>query len=267
MEKTEILIPTCNRVHELSVTLTGLLNQEDDSFDILIADQSNSDELFNNQVIKTIVSLLRKKGHEVRVFKNLPRQGMAQQRQFLLANSQASKVLFLDDDVLLEPFALTIMKEALDKYKCGFVGMGLIGISYSRDERPEEGKVEFWENGVEAETIVPGDERWQRYKLHNAANVLHVQEKMKINRHDPKVYKVAWSGGCVLFDSKKLKDTGGFEFWQELPEKHCGEDVLAQLRVMKKYGGCGILPSGAYHLEVETLIPDRTLNAPQFLKI
>jgi hypothetical protein len=35
---------------------------------------------------------------------------------------------------------------------------------------------------------------------------------------------------------EKLKDVGGFNFWKELPQNHCGEDVLAQLRIMKKYG-------------------------------
>jgi hypothetical protein len=36
---------------------------------------------------------------------------------------------------------------------------------------------------------------------------------------------------------------------------------------MKRFGGCGILPSGAYHQEVETSIKDRNINAPEFLKI
>jgi hypothetical protein len=70
-----------------------------------------------------------------------------------------------------------------------------------------------------------------------------------------------------MYDTEKLLECGGFEFWKDLPEQHCGEDVLAQLRVMKKFGGCGILPSGAYHQEVETSINDRKINAPQFLKI
>jgi hypothetical protein len=30
----------------------------------------------------------------------------------------------------------------------------------------------------------------------------------------------------------KLRDVGGFEFWQELLPNHCGEDVMVQLRVM-----------------------------------
>jgi len=32
------------------------------------------------------------------------------------------------------------------------------------------------------------------------------------------------SGGAILFDVAKLRDGGGFEFWQELPPNHCGEE-------------------------------------------
>lgn len=56
-------------------------------------------------------------------------------------------------------------------------------------------------------------------------------------------------------------ERGGFDFWEALPTNHCGEDVLAQLRVMAKYGGCGMLPSGAYHLELPTTLLDRRINA------
>jgi len=64
-----------------------------------------------------------------------------------------------------------------------------------------------------------------------------------------------------------LREAGGFTFWETLPESHCDEDVLAQLRVMKKYGGYGVLPSGVYHQELETTVLDRKINAPEYLEI
>jgi hypothetical protein len=66
----------------------------------------------------------------------------------------------------------------------------------------------------------------------------------------------------VLFDTEKLRAAGGFDFWNELPQEHCGEDVLVQLRVMQRFGGCGIVPSGAYHLELATTVRVREVNAP-----
>ena len=41
-----------------------------------------------------------------------------------------------------------------------------------------------------------------------------------------------------------------------------GEDVLAQLRVMARRGGCAVMPSEACHQELETTVPDRTVDAP-----
>ncbi len=72
-------------------------------------------------------------------------------------------------------------------------------------------------------------------------------------------------GGCVLYDRMALEAVGGFGFWTRLPPEHCGEDVLAQQRVMELFGGAGILPSGAVHLEVPTTLPDRTAPADALL--
>jgi len=41
--------------------------------------------------------------------------------------------------------------------------------------------------------------------------------------------------------------------------------VLAQQRVMAHYGGAGVLPSGAYHLEAPTTICDRRVDAVHHL--
>src|SRR6185437_9109016 len=80
-------------------------------------------------------------------------------------------------------------------------------------------------------------------------------------------YHVAWIGGCVLYDAVALRESGGFTFWHELPPQHCGEDVLAQLRVMARFGGCGLIPSGAFHQELPTTIPFRDVDAPKALAL
>jgi hypothetical protein len=75
---------------------------------------------------------------------------------------------------------------------------------------------------------------------------------------------VAWVGGCVMYQTACLHSVGGFHFWHDLPPAHCGEDVLAQLRVMARYGGCGLMPSGVYHQELPTTVEDRTCDAPKW---
>jgi hypothetical protein len=43
--------------------------------------------------------------------------------------------------------------------------------------------------------------------------------------------------------------------------------VLVQLRVMKRYGGCGLLPSGAYHQEATTTVTNRSFDIPRELAL
>lgn len=70
---------------------------------------------------------------------------------------------------------------------------------------------------------------------------------------------------CVLFDRAKLLDSGGFDFWRDLPRHHVGEDVVAQTNVLARHGGAGIIPSGAVHLEATTTLPSRDIDAPHVL--
>jgi GT2 family glycosyltransferase len=262
-----VLIPTYQRLKALAVTITTLYYQSEKSFDIVISDQSPRDELNKDNSFQTIKRLLEINGHRVTVLRNLPARGMAQQRQFLLDQSSSPYSLFLDDDLVLDSFVVKNMKQVLRSKNIGFVGCAVIGLSYQNDVRPHQQEIEFWDEEITPEAIIPRSSQWERYRLHNAANPYHVEKKFNATPDKPLLYKVAWVGGCVMYDTEKLREVGGFSFWKDLPEQHCGEDVLAQLRVMKKYGGCGIIPSGVYHQELETTVPDRKINAPEFLEI
>jgi hypothetical protein len=192
---------------------------------------------------------------------------LAEQRQFLLDQATAPRVLFLDDDIILEPDLLERLVRVLDRERCGFVGSAMIGLKYAHVVRPEEESIEFWDGPVEPELVLPGGPHWSRHRLHNACNLLHVQRRLGLSRTNERVYKVAWVAGCVLYDTTKLRQAGGFSFWPELPPVHCGEDVLAELRVMARFGGCGLAPSGAYHQDLPTTVVDRTCDAPWVLPV
>ncbi len=175
--------------------------------------------------------------------------------------------MFLDDDVLCEPDLLARLLRVLCEQCCGFAGAPLVGLSHLDDIRPHQQAIEPWDGPVQPEVVGPADPAWERHRLHSAANAWHVQEQLGATDARPVVYRVAWVGGCVLYDVTKLRDVGGFSFWRELPEQHCGEDVLAQLRVMARYGGCGVLPSGAYHQQLPTMVEDRSCDAPKLLGV
>jgi GT2 family glycosyltransferase len=262
----DVLVPTYNRPAALAVTLAGMVGQDFRDFDIIIADQGEVDVSQVGEV-QAVTNVLRAHGKQVTFHRNLPRQGMAQQRQFLLERAAAPYVLYLDDDVILEPTVFGNLVCAIREAGCGFVGSALIGLTFMDDIRPHEQAIEFWEGQVMPEVVRPGTPAWERHKLHNAANLYHLAQKLNLDPRRPLRYKVAWVGGCVLYDTKKLRAVGGFSFWSELPADHAGEDVLAQLRVMDEYGGCGIIPSGVYHQQIPTTISDREVDAPKYLDI
>ena len=261
----DVLIPTRERPAALAATLATLVGQTHRAFDVTVSDQSDGAPSHAGPEAAAVTRLLQARGHEVHLLCNLPRRGLAQQRQFLLERAQAAMALFLDDDVLLEPDLLERLVHTLQQSGCGFVGSAVIGLGFRDDVRPHQQAIEFWNGPVEPECVVPSSPAWQRHHLHSAANLWHVQRAHLARGGASRLYKVAWVGGCVLYDTAKLRAAGGFGFWKELPAEHCGEDVLAQLRVMARYGGCGLLPSGAYHQELPTTVPHRDIDAPQVL--
>ena len=258
----DILVPTCKRPAELAVTLAGLASQDRPAFRLVVSDQSDGPPAWEHPPAASMLRVLAAQGTAVELHRHLPRRGLAEHRQFALEQARADKVLFLDDDVWLEPGALATMSYALDTLGCGFVGMAPQGLSYLNDRRPEQAaSFSPWQGRVTPERIRPGAEGFQRWPLHSAANLTHLSADLGLKAGQWIPYKVAWLGGCTMFRRQALEDVGGFRFWTRLPAEHCGEDVVAQWRVMEKFGGAGILPSGAVHLESPTTVTDRRVEA------
>jgi glycosyltransferase involved in cell wall biosynthesis len=261
----DILIPTYRRPAALAVTLTSLVAQTCRDFRIVISDQTEDGDPVATGEVQSVLRVLRAHGHAVEIHKHLPRRGMAEQRQFLLDRAQGKYSLFLDDDLILEPYVVERMLVTIQEEDCGFVGSAVIGLSFIDDIRPQEQKIDFWDGPVQPEVIKYDTPQWERWRLHNAANLYHVQQRLGLTPDQQRKYRVAWVGGCVMYNTSKLRELGGYLFWQELPPEHCGEDVLVQLRLMERYGGCGIIPSGVYHQELPTTIVERSVVANSVL--
>lgn len=263
--RVDVLIPTCNRPCALAVTLAGLASQSHRDFRVIVSDQSTEAEACATAEFQALKRYLRVRGIDVQALRHLPRRGMAEQRAFLLAQADSPYCLFLDDDVIVEPDLIARLLGTLRESGCGFVGSALHGLSYQGQRRPDQEHIHFWEGQVLPEKVLPYSAEWQRHHLHSAANLFHVQHELGITAQQTRRYRVAWVGGCVMFDTAMLRACGGFDFWRDLPPDHAGEDVLAQLRVMERFGGCAIIPSGAYHMELPTTLPVRQADAPDVL--
>lgn len=263
MALVDVLIPTCGRKTGLGIVLASLVGQTFQDFNIVISDQTEDEPYLDSPEIRTILATMEWRGHEIRAERHLPRRGMAEQRHFLLDQSRAPYVYFLDDDVLLEPHVLERLVGVLRAEGCGFVGCAAASPFYLHDVRPHQQQIELWDGPVRPEPITPESIPRQRTGPNVAANPLHLEERL--SPHGEVVrYKVAWVGGAsVLYDRQKLLDVGGFSWWDRLPPEHAGEEVLTQFLLLRKYGGCGILPTGTYHLLAPTTIHDRSRNATE----
>lgn len=264
MALVDILIPTYRRKTGLAITLTSLLGQSFTDFDVVVSDQSEDDDTYLDSIeISTLARALRWHGHGVKLLRHLPRRGMAEQRHFLLAQSSAPYAHFLDDDVLLDPPVLERMLRVIQIEQCGFVGCPATGLSYLDDVRPHQQGIELWEGPVTPEPFEPELLPWHRHYVNSAANPLHLEQQL-VKGNAIVRYKVAWVGGAnVLYDRAKLLDVGEFSWWERLPPEHAGEEVVVQFLLIRKYGGCGILPSGTYHLGLPTNVEDRKRNATE----
>ncbi len=259
----DVLIPTVGRTAELATTLAGLAAQTDASFRVVLSDQSETSDVASRPAVAAMVRVLEAQGRPVTLLTHPERRGLAEHRQFLLDRASAPAVLFLDDDVWLEPRSVSRMLDALRTLGCGFVGSAVQGLSYLADRRPHEtAPFEPWDGQVVPEVIRRGSPGFERWSLHNAANLAHVAAGLDVEPGGWMPYHVAWVGACALYDRAALVEVGGFEFWDRLPVGHAGEDVVAQWRVMERFGGAGIVPSGAVHLEAPTTVTDRSVDAP-----
>lgn len=261
----DVLVPTRARASALAVTLAGLLAQ-DVSARLVLADQTPERSVTELPEIASLLSVLRLRGWEVDVLhRPEPGRGVTEQRQHLLDRARAPYVLMLDDDVLLERWVLTHLLDAITTLDCGLVGMAHAAASYLADVRPDElAPFELWTGPVEPERIRKGSPGWERWRLHNAANVQHLGDRLApeaLGERGWAAYKIAWVAGCALFRTESLRAVGGFGFWADLPANLRGEDVVTQLRVLERDGGAGLLPSGAWHLELPTSVVDRSTDA------
>jgi GT2 family glycosyltransferase len=245
-----VLIPTYEREEPLIMTLSGLASQTVTDLQVVVASQGRH-KAQESSVAQAVGRIIEARGGSVEWHHREPR-GIAEQRHFLLGRAKAEPVLFLDDDVYMEPFVIERLLSVLEAERCGFVGAFPTGLTFLNDVRPEQQVFEPWEGPVRPEAFEKDGPGWQRWHLHRAANLYHLAQRLALPPGEFLRYKVAWISACVLYSREKLLEVDGFSFWTQLPRYHKAEDIVVQNLLMRRFGGCGIVPSGTYHAEVET---------------
>jgi hypothetical protein len=235
------------------MVLTGVATQTVRDVHLVLADQSE-EPVEHSPVVRTLLRIIESRGGQIEVHHRTPSKGITEQRQFLLERACTNNLLYLDDDVLMEPNVLELLIQTIEAEQCGFVGAFPAGLSFFGDVRPEQQRIEYWDGPVQPEAVEPDSDRWELWHLHRAANLYHVSSRLPAGEF--RRYKVTWIASCVLYDRNKLNEIGGFSFWPRLPRFHSGEEVLVQNLLMRKWGGCALAPSGTYYAE----LPSTVLN-------
>ena len=251
MSTIDILLPTYNRLSSLIMTLSGLAAQSWRDMRVIIADQGR-EPVRDETVVQTLWRIIEARGGSIEYHHRPPLHGIAEQRDFLLRQARAETILYLDDDVFMEPWVLARLYEVLKQQRCGFVGAFPAGLSFRDDQRPQQQQIEYWQGQVQPEIVELDSAAWERWQLHRAANLYHVA--LNLPPGESRLYKVAWISSCILYERAKVLAVGGFSFWQRLPRYHSGEEVLVQNLLLRLWGGCAIVPSGTYYSQVDTTV-------------
>ncbi len=261
MAAVSVLVPSYERAESLVMTLSGVASQTVTDLQVVVSSQGRH-RAEDSPVARALGRVIEARGGSIEWHHREP-HGITEQRHFLLGRAEAEPVLFLDDDVFMEPWVIKHLLSVLEAEKCGFVGAFPTGLTFLDDVRPDQQVFEPWQGPVQPEVIEKDGPGWERWHLHRAANLYHVARRLDLPRGEFLRYKIAWIASCVLYSREKLLQVGGFSFWTRLPRYHKAEDIVIQNLLMRRFGGCGVVPSGTYYAQVETTTfsPQGTVEA------
>src|SRR5690349_10143762 len=163
----DVLVPTYNRLESLIMTLSGVAAQTLSDLRVVVADQGDVSGR-ESPVVRMLLRVIEARGGRVEWHERSQVHGIAEQRDFLLRQATADAVLYLDDDVFMEPWVVARLLEVLREQHCGFVGAFPAGLSHRDDVRLEQQHIEMWDGPVPPAIVEPDSRQWQRFHLHRA---------------------------------------------------------------------------------------------------
>jgi len=224
-----IIIPTYNRVEELKRTLGGVLRQSHLPLEVLIVDDSTTDEV--EKAVESLRSEFTAKSIALVYLRNQREKSATIARNVGASASRGDLLMFLDDDVLLEPDYVTGILDVLRSHPCAK------GVQGFRKDTPKL-------------TI--------SFRLLNAFDRMfllfgYAKDRCGMMRSFNQIYphtltgvvECQWLSGCNHAYVRSVFEE--FMFDEKLKRYTLGEDLDLSYRVHKKYpGSLYITPSSRY---------------------
>src|SRR5437588_12522430 len=95
------------------MTLSGVAAQMLRDVHVIVADQSQ-EPVTHSQVVQTLGRVIEARGGSVEWYSREPIHGIVEQRDFLLKRASARAVLYIRDDVLMDPWGVQRLLDTLD---------------------------------------------------------------------------------------------------------------------------------------------------------
>lgn len=119
MNTTAISICTRDRATEVFGLLISLRNQTYQDFDIYILDDASGTPLPQFHFINVMIARLRHEGHRCHIIRNEKSKGISKARQqiinYIMQQGDYSEICRLDDDTILAPDYLELLKNTLQQ--------------------------------------------------------------------------------------------------------------------------------------------------------
>ena len=199
-----VIVPTRNRPGDLSETFRTLLAQTRPAQEIVIVDQSETDESRTSvQRIFSESAARVRGGTKLTYLSNCRLTGLTAARNAGIAAAEGEIILFLDDDVLLEPDFVAELLKGYDEHP---EAAGISGVitNYTRPGVAYR----IW-----CSVFVQGVFQDDRQPVYWAAAVLHTRKSVRVTR---------LGGGLMSFRTNAIR---GVEFDENLRGVADGEDV------------------------------------------
>jgi glycosyltransferase involved in cell wall biosynthesis len=197
-----VLIPTLNRPRDLEIAIKTLLEQTRYPQELIIVDQSKTDES-ERCVHKLFAEHPKAAQIALRYTRDSRINGLTMARNFALNQTHCDVVLFLDDDVELEP---DFVERLLEGYQEDPSVTGISGIitNYTAGT----GGYRLWQA-----LFVHGPFRDERQEIYHRADSLRAAGRIPVTR---------FGGGLMSFRASKIE---GLQFDKNLRGACEGEDV------------------------------------------
>lgn len=212
--QVSVVIPTYNRAKDLDVCLSSISAQTILPKEIIIVDDSETDEIKN--LIEQRKEDFRKKNILLKYIRNKRERSSAIARNIGIENATGDIILFLDSDVILDK---NYIKEILKVYKEKPNALGVQGYITST-YNPSE-----LTNMIRKFLFI---DHWEK----NACRVLPSTCPVSPNFVD-RVISCEWLSGCNQSYKKKILEK--YKFDENLKRYSFKEDMDLSYRIFKKY--------------------------------